>query len=231
MEHSLSLLTTKKNILFVTAHPDDSAIMLGGTIQLAIELLGAKHIFAAIATNGEAGENHLPAGNEDFVKNGHRKDEERAGLELLGIQNEHIFFAECADGKMNQEPYKKQFGDLLLELCQQYSIDTIVTLGPQNDGHSDHIATHEAAVRAAQQIGDITVLELNGKHNGTYINTLTPEVASRKFAAASRHTSQYTMPNWLTKENDSYSMGPEFGQASPFYPPLAMHETFDSIIY
>lgn len=212
-------------VLFFGAHPDDITVMLGGTVKRAVKTVGAGFVYATIATLGEKGMNRLPydaSYDEAFVRNGRRQEEETESLKTLGVSEEHIVFLGLPDGGVTEDGCI----DWLSKSLSYFSV--VVTLGPVNDGHPDHQATHRAVVMAREQLNlteKVAILALNADHTGRYSEE---EFVADKFTAAAKHRSQYPVDSgWLAEQGGKLTMGPKFVEASPFYPPLALRETYD----
>lgn len=219
-----------EQLLIVTPHPDDIAIMLGGAAILGVQHYGSENIRAFVVTDGEGGVNRLPPtpSNADFVKRGGRRFEEAASLQALGIPYENATFLGLPDGAIMEDEHKKVLTEKIFEQLEEYDTSTLVlTLGPESDGHPDHAAAHFATVTAVHALKkQVSIASLNAKHQGEYFANGPP--IQQKMSAAVLHASQYTIGEWLTPdEKGDVTLGPAFGEASAFYPPLAQQETYN----
>jgi LmbE family N-acetylglucosaminyl deacetylase len=141
------------SMLVITAHPDDEALGLGGTIaRYAADGVAVSLI---TATRGDRGRWHgLPLGQQ-----GHpgaeavataREAELRRAAAVLGVQ--HLEVMDYGDGQLDRSDRH----DIVRRLARQIRAmrpDVIVTFGPDGAyGHPDHIAISQfvcAAVVAA----------------------------------------------------------------------------------
>lgn len=224
------ILEQHEQLLIITPHPDDTAIMLGGAAILGVRQYGPENTHAIVATDGEEGVNRLPRmpNNANFVKRGGRRFEEAASLQVLGIPYENTAFLGLPDGAIVKDEHKKALTGRVTEQLEEDDTSTLVlTLGPESDGHPDHAAAHFAAITAVRALKkQVSIASLNAQHKGRYYVSGTP--IQQKMSAAVLHASQYTIGEWLKPNGKGgVTLGPAFNEASAFYPPLAHQETYD----
>lgn len=143
----------------VLPHPDDEVMIAGGIA--ALHTVVGNKISIVYATNGEAS----TKGNPDFVTSGQRREEAIASMASLGLGSMSVFLG-LPDGALHTRGQR-----VLLEAAIQNvlratgtSPATILTLGQfGHDNHRDHIASHEAARRAAQNHGNAQVIGLHSE--------------------------------------------------------------------
>ena len=148
--------------IFVLPHPDDELLMAG-----AIDALVAHNVqlHAIYATNGEAS----TVGDQNFVESGRRQEEALAALDALGVPS--VSFLGLPDGRLNQpEPASALASSILAYLTNQQRYH-LLTLGLTGyDGHSDHVASHHAALsaaRTARKIGKQSIVWGLSKRTGS----------------------------------------------------------------
>jgi LmbE family N-acetylglucosaminyl deacetylase len=155
-------LTEKRRLLAVFAHPDDESFGPGGTLAHYANLGVEVHLICA--TRGEAG--NLPEiliGKEDSVAE-LREAELRCAAYQLGLERVH--FLDYRDSGMhgsqdNQHPSclanapTDEVAAKVTRLIRQIKPQVVITFDPQGGYfHPDHVAMHEATVRAFHAAGD-----------------------------------------------------------------------------
>jgi LmbE family N-acetylglucosaminyl deacetylase len=219
--------------LFVTAHPDDLEVMLGYKAMLS------RQAYALIASNGEKGIHRT--GDEHFVANGYRATLESApALTRLGIPaspERQIFLGE-PDGDLTsrQDVIAKHISSIVT----RHAIRRVVSLGDYGfNGHPDHIASHQAAVLAVDELREdgynISHLALNHAHRGERVIVATPEMQIRKLGAMSCHRSQFGINAYGPGCEQAiilggYAIDPDFWSGfQPFKPLVTDRETYDEL--
>ena len=156
-------MTESKNptILSVLAHPDDESFGMGGTLALYARKGVAVHLICA--TRGEAGEmdEEYLQGHASIAKR--REAELRCAAEKLGLAGVH--FLDYRDSGMpgmpdNDHPQALVNAPLekvaaeVVRLIRQLRPQVVLTFDPIGGyKHPDHIAIHNATVRAFELAG------------------------------------------------------------------------------
>lgn len=135
------------------AHPDDEALLTGGTLaRLASE--GHRTIIV-VACDGVMGE----AAGEGATR---RLDELRASARVLGVadvihlgyaDSGHgpIFFPDPADRVRFGRAPIEQAAQRLADILREEHADVLISYDPQGGyGHRDHVRVHQVGARAAQ---------------------------------------------------------------------------------
>ncbi len=143
------------------AHPDDEALLTGGTLaRMAAE---GHRVIIAVATDGVVGPADGPDGQV-------RLDELRASAAALGaVGVVHLGYADSGHGPLlyPDPPDRTRFAsaDLheaagkLAELIRQENADLLLSYDPRGGyGHRDHLKVHQVGALAAELTG-IRVLE------------------------------------------------------------------------
>lgn len=155
MENRLTLLA-------VLAHPDDESFGMGGTLALYANQGAAVHLVCA--TRGEAGimdEEHLKGFTESSQV---REAELRCAAKKLGLEGVH--FLDYRDSGMEGTPENKHPQALFMApiddvtskvvyYIRKLKPQVVVTFDPIGGyRHPDHIAIHQATLRAFIAAGD-----------------------------------------------------------------------------
>jgi N-acetyl-1-D-myo-inositol-2-amino-2-deoxy-alpha-D-glucopyranoside deacetylase len=153
-----------KTLLAVLAHPDDETFGMGGT--LALYARRGVEVYLVCATRGEVGETD-PKFMRGFNSVAERREAElRCAAELLGLKG--VYFLGYRDSGMAGSPENKHPQALAAQPIDQVAEDVahyIRLLKPQvvitfdaigGYRHPDHIAMHQATVRAFQMVGKET---------------------------------------------------------------------------
>lgn len=135
------------------AHPDDEALLTGGTLaRLASE--GHRTIIV-VACDGVTGE----ATGEDATR---RLDELRASARVLGVTRvAHlgyadsgwgpVFFPDPADRARFARAPIEQAAQRLADILREEHADVLISYDPQGGyGHRDHVRVHQVGARAAR---------------------------------------------------------------------------------
>ncbi|HEX7556596.1 MAG TPA: PIG-L family deacetylase, partial [Leptolinea sp.] len=155
-------MTEKKTILAVLAHPDDETFGTGGTLALYARL--GVDVYLICATRGEVGEmpEEMMAGFNTIGEK--REDELRCAGDLLGLKS--IFFLGYRDSGMpnsvdNQHPQAlaaqpvEKVAEEVARYIRKLRPQVVITFDPIGGyHHPDHIAIHNATVKAFYLAGD-----------------------------------------------------------------------------
>lgn len=148
-------------VVFLHAHPDDEALLTGGTMA-GLAARGHRVVLVT-ATSGEAGLTD-PNSREDLGRRRERELREAAAVlgcarvELLGYP----------DSGSDAPPRPGSFAALpvdgpaarLAELLREENAQVLVGYDPAGGyGHPDHVQVHRVARAAAALIGDVRLLE------------------------------------------------------------------------
>jgi len=158
-------------LLAVLAHPDDETFGMGGT--LALYSRRGVDTYLICATRGEVGDvdPELLRGYDSIADR--RVAELRCAAGHLGLTD--IFFLNYRDSGMpgsadNHHPQafvaqpREQVALEIARLIRQLKPTVVVTSDPIGGyRHPDHIAVHQATVRAFQLAGDVTAANMDGK--------------------------------------------------------------------
>ena len=155
-------MTTDRCLLFVGAHPDDELFGPGGTLAKYAQQ-GAK-VYYACGTRGEVGEasaEHL-AGYTSTSEM--RSSELACAAEALGLAN--VIYLDYRDSGMPGSPNNTAAGALaaaplddvterIVKIMRAVRPQVVLTFDPIGGyRHPDHIAIHNATVKAFQAAGD-----------------------------------------------------------------------------
>lgn len=151
-----------KTILSVLAHPDDETFGMGGTLALYAQQGVKVHLICA--TRGELGE--IDPEYKETIKSAAclRTQELRCAADILGI--DQLYFLNYRDSGMPgaeanhhpqalaAQPVEKVAGQVA-DLIRQIKPDVVITFDPIGGyRHPDHIAIHQATVRAFHLSGE-----------------------------------------------------------------------------
>jgi len=149
-------------IIAFHAHPDDEAVLTGGTLaRLAAE---GNRVIIAVACDGVMGE---ATGTEARV----RLNELRASAAVLGVARVvHLGYADSGHGPLlyPDPPDRIRFARattdeaaaLLADLLREERADLLLSYDAQGGyGHRDHVKVHEVGARAAELVGTVRLLE------------------------------------------------------------------------
>lgn len=137
-----------KNLLVITAHPDDESYVMAGT--LAANAKAGGRTVLVCATCGEKGMSHLAHPVTSHVLTQRRKRELHAACNLLHV--ERVCICNLPDGKVAQRA--RAFTQAIIKHLKHFLPDVIVSFGPCGvTGHKDHIAAGEVARSLAKKLG------------------------------------------------------------------------------
>ena len=152
-------------LLAVLAHPDDESFGMGGTLALYAQRDAAVHL--ACATHGEVGE-VAPQFLEHFTSIGDlRENELRCAAGMLGLSG--VYFLGYRNSGMPGSPANNHPDALaaapldevaakVAQLIRKIRPQVVVTFDPIGGyRHPDHIAIHQATVKAFYAAGDPAV--------------------------------------------------------------------------
>lgn len=144
------------------AHPDDEALLTGGTLaKLAAQ---GNRVVIAVATDGVMGEAAGPGGRL-------RLDELRASASVLGVARVvHLGYADSGHGPLlyPDPPDRTRFARAevdeaaarLASLLREEHAEVLFSYDPRGGyGHRDHVKVHEVGARAAEMVGTVRVFE------------------------------------------------------------------------
>ena len=145
------------------AHPDDEALLTGGTLaRLAAE--GHRTVIV-VACDGVMGEATAAGATQ-------RLDELRASARVLGVARVvHLGYADSGHGPiLYPEPADRvrfvrapleQAAQRLADILREERADVLIHYDPRGGyGHRDHVRVHEVGARAAQLAGIRRVLQV-----------------------------------------------------------------------
>lgn len=222
-------MPTNQNRLFIVAHPDDAETLVGHAIAQDPE-----RAWVIIGTNGEESTINL-SGDPAFVASGKRRLQSEAGLCRLGVPLENQYYAELPDGGL--VPRTRRLAHDIIALSMRHNIRQFITLGAHGyDGHTDHIASYQSARLARSLLvghtGDIELLALNAKGNGSLIVTGNP---AQKLRAMACHSCQFAIFDLIDATMvpddciviDGVPVARSFWESFGLYHPLMYAETYD----
>lgn len=156
----------RRTILAVLAHPDDESFGMGGTLALYARQGAA--VYLICATRGEAGEVD-PGYLRGFNSIAERREAElRCAAEKLGLTG--VYFLDYRDSGMPGSPDNRhpqaliaapldEVADKIVHFIRKLQPQVVLTFDPIGGyKHPDHIAIHQATVRAFHLAGDATYL-------------------------------------------------------------------------
>ncbi len=151
-----------KTLVFFGAHPDDESFGPGSTLA-KYALSGAK-VYVVCSTGGEAG-TVSPEHMKGFASIGELRASELAcAAKALGLTG--LIKLGYRDSDMRGKPANKHPDSLamapldevtgrMVKIMREIKPDVVITHDPSADyGHPDHVATHNATVRAFHAAGD-----------------------------------------------------------------------------
>jgi LmbE family N-acetylglucosaminyl deacetylase len=152
----------KKTLLAVLAHPDDESFGTGGTLALYAQR--GVNVFLVCATRGEAGDVDADC-LDGFQSIAERREHElRCAAGILGLAG--VYFLGYHDSGMPGSPYNQhphaliaapldEVAGRVVEYIRLLKPEVVITFDPIGGyRHPDHIAIHNATVKAFEAAGD-----------------------------------------------------------------------------
>ena len=145
----MSAPTPSPALLAVTAHPDDEARIMGGTLaRYAAEGVATSVLCATRGEKGSRGEPPLCLPEELPAL---RERELTEACAILGVQNVRLL--EYRDGDLPEAAPGKIIGEIL-QAFEEWRPQVVITFGPEGrTGHPDHIAIHGFTAEAFRRAG------------------------------------------------------------------------------
>lgn len=135
-----------KTLLIFTAHPDDEAFLVAGTIWENKQRGGKALVICATA--GEKGLSHLTKKVSHEKLKQIRKKELVELCKFIGVDKLHIL--NFHDAKLTEE--KKKLTKKFTAYISKYCPDCILSFGPDGiSGHLDHVCCGDIARKAAKE--------------------------------------------------------------------------------
>lgn len=136
-----------KNLLVITAHPDDESYLAGGTIYQNRKAGGRTTLICA--SEGEKGTSKLKKPLAAKALKALRRKELTAAAKIIGVRKLiHLDFPDGAIAAHRQELFKK-----CLEAAKEDRPDFIISFNEYgSNGHHDHIAVGAVALRLAKKL-------------------------------------------------------------------------------
>src|SRR3990172_8687089 len=141
--------SSKRCLLAVTAHPDDEARIIGGTLAKC----AAEGVATAVlcATRGERGSRGTPPLCSPEELSAVRERELREACAILGVQDLRLL--DHRDGELPTADAGKVIGEIL-QAFEDWRPQVVITFGPEGrTGHPDHIAIHGFTAEAFRRAG------------------------------------------------------------------------------
>ncbi len=169
------------------AHPDDEALLTGGTLARAAE--DGHRVVLVVATDGAAG-----LADEDYLGAGlaaHRRHELEASAQALGVARVVMLgYPDSGSGPLvtgddGPQPFCRAEVDAvagrLATLLRAESADALLTYDAAGGyGHPDHVQVHRVGRRAAELAGTPLVLEATVDRQAL-VRAVRPLSALRRF--------------------------------------------------
>ena len=155
-------MTRQRTLLFVGAHPDDETFGVGGT--LAQYAAAGVKVYYACATRGEAGSVNPEQMKGHATLGDMRWEELKCAAQILGLAD--VIYLGYRDSGMsgaedNKHPEAlaaaplEQVAGRIVKVIRELRPDVVLTFDPIGGyRHPDHIAVHNATVRAFHATGD-----------------------------------------------------------------------------
>ena len=153
----------KRILCFIGAHPDDETFGLGST--LAFYATAGVKVYYVCATRGEAGMNNLDQ-LRGFASLGElRSDELSCAARILGLAGIiHLGYRDSGMPGTNENKHPEalalasldEVSERIVKIIRNLKPDVIITHDPIGGyRHPDHIAVHNATVKAFEVTGDL----------------------------------------------------------------------------
>lgn len=137
----INMTGTKRRVLVIGAHPDDVEIACGGTLAKMHQ--AGYMIFELVLTQGERG-----------GQTARRAEGTRRAAVALGV--DRLAMLDFADTRLTEQALPVL--DVIEINIREFKPDILLTHSA-HDLHQDHVAVHEAALRAARDQGTILCYE------------------------------------------------------------------------
>lgn len=196
---------TPKRMLGIYAHPDDEGGMSGALLHYASSGVEGGLI---CATRGEVGEIADPALATPETLGQVREGELRAAAQVLGVQDQHIWFLDYRDSGMagtadNDHP--KAFDRVdreaavgqIVAIIREFRPQVLITFDKSGGyGHPDHIAIHHYATEAFFAAAD----------PARYPEAGTPFAPDKLYYASFPQEGLRAVAEWMNEHNPSGSV-------------------------
>ncbi|NLW49366.1 MAG: PIG-L family deacetylase [Candidatus Brocadiaceae bacterium] len=177
---------SRPNIVYVTAHPDDSSNAMGATALLLKDRYDVHVLCATRGERGIRGKTYAEAGAI-------REKEEAAACALMGAQ---LTFLDRVNGELYAD---KAICDMVAGILTDLRPAAVFTLWPINE-HEDHTAVYEITMKALllSDLRGTTEVYMGENDIGGQTNQFVPDiyvdisgVIEQKRAMVACHRSQY----------------------------------------
>lgn len=127
------------------AHPDDADFVCGGTVAYLTN--SGVSVTYVVATDGNAGESHIPLHEAQLSTI--RKQEQREAARTLGVDD--VVFLDLEDGALTNDPELRQAMTIAI---REHRPDVVITHAPDRNygsirfSHPDHLAAGQAVLSA-----------------------------------------------------------------------------------
>lgn len=176
-----------KNLLVITAHPDDESYVMAGT--LAANAKAGGRTLVVCATSGEKGVAHLTRPMTAGALAQQRKRELHHACAILHVERSCV--CHVPDGSVAQ--HVQTFTQEITKSLKRFTPEVVVGFGPCGiTGHKDHIAVGKIARTIAKRL-----------HLPFAAAVLSPKLQrdAKKFLASRRHSSHYQTATKFVQPN------------------------------
>jgi len=214
----VAALKQSKRILAISPHPDDTEIIAGGFLALAVR--NGAQVRAVVVSDDRMSFTAIPPnlGMEEIATI--RKREERDAMNILGVKD--FEFLEYID---SQVPSPEVLSGHLIRIERRYQPDLVVTVDPflPYEAHPDHLNTGRSVMQAvlfheypyivkeAEVKSKPPTLALGGTASPNAILPI-DDTIEEKLKSILAHTSQF--PNREETENRIRSVSSALGKAA-----------------
>ncbi|MFC2045855.1 PIG-L deacetylase family protein [Chloroflexota bacterium] len=157
-------MNQKKTLCFIGAHPDDETFGLGST--LAHYAAAGLKVYYVCATRGEAGMNNLDQLGEFKSLGELRSAELRCAAKILGLADVvHLGYRDSGMLGTNDNKHPEalavapldEVSERIVKVIRSLKPDVVITHDPMGGyRHPDHVAVHNATVKAFEIAADPT---------------------------------------------------------------------------
>ncbi len=182
--------TSRMNILFMGAHPDDVELGCGGTLIKHVQ--NGNKVYVLVFTDGEEGK----GGNCGLD----RIQESTQALTYAGVPLTNIKFLHFPDTGLWQERQKVM--NAITDVCEEFQIQIVYTHS-NKAYHQDHVTIYDETMRGAKKATGILAYETHGGMNPFFSPTFfvdIGDVIDKKIAMLKFHQSQISK-NYLNVES------------------------------